>query len=86
MSIASFGSILATWTYLPTDGPDYIKGHSINLGCGFSAAVVSVIGIVYIRNENKKRNAGDRDHRLEGLSDEERRGLGYRHPEFRYME
>jgi len=36
--------------------------------------------------ENKKRAAGGRDHRLEGLGEMEAvNKLGYRHPNFRYI-
>jgi hypothetical protein len=34
--------------------------------------------------ENRARAAGKRDHRLEGLTEEEQEALGSRHPQFRY--
>jgi hypothetical protein len=80
------GAVVATWTYLEKDKKSgYATGHSINLGAQVCVAVLAVIGIVYCKYENKARNAGERDHRLEGLSAREVVDLGYRHPEFRYI-
>jgi hypothetical protein len=47
--------------------------------------VLSLAGIAYCKWENKQRDLGKRDHRLNGLSDAEIRDLGYRHPAFRYI-
>jgi len=40
---------------------------------------------LYAKWENAKRERGERDHRLNGLSEDEKDQLGYRHPEFRYI-
>ena len=78
---------MATWTYIPSDAPKYRKGHSINVGAQAVAAAVSVLGIVYVRWENRKRARGARDHRLQDLTTpEEARKLGHHHPKFRYIE
>lgn len=77
--------MVATWTYLPRDGPDYPIGHSINLAAQCFALFLALFGIAYILWENKERMRGKRDHRLEGKSQEEADDLGYRHPEFRYI-
>jgi len=47
--------------------------------------LLAVAGIFYSKWENRQRDLGKRDHRLNGLSEEEIRDLGYRHPEFRYI-
>jgi hypothetical protein len=49
------------------------------------ALALTVLGALYIRWENAKRNRGERDHRLQGMSPEEIRNMGYRHPKFRYQ-
>jgi hypothetical protein len=46
---------------------------------------LAIFGIFYCMYENKVRAAGKRDHRLEGLTEEEANHLGYRHPHFRYI-
>lgn len=86
VSVGTLGAIVATWTYVPSDAPNYITGHSINLGSQACAAFVAFVGVLYCRWENAKRARGGRDHRIQGMTEVEARKLGYRHPEFRYME
>ena len=45
---------------------------------------LTIWGIFYCMYENKARAAGKRNHRLEGLTEEEQEQLGSRHPSFRY--
>ena len=51
-----------------------------------TVCALGVIGICYVKWENAKRERGERDHRLQGISEAEEKVLGYRHPKFRYME
>jgi len=84
VSIGSAGALLATWTYLVKDAPLYKRGHYINVGSSCVAGLLAVMGILYTRWENKKREAGERQERLANLSEDEQNMLGYRHPDFRY--
>ncbi|KAI5785781.1 major facilitator superfamily domain-containing protein [Geopyxis carbonaria] len=86
VAVGTCGAILATWTYVPKDAPNYITGHSINLGAQAGAGAVALLGVAYCKWENRMRAHGKRDFRLEGLSMEEQRQLGYRHPDFKYMQ
>jgi len=88
VSVGTCGAIVATWTYIGwRDAPRFITCHSINIGAQVMVTLIGVSGIIYARWENRQRNAGRRDHRTEGLGTEEAlRQLGYRHPEFRYVE
>ncbi|EKM81340.1 hypothetical protein AGABI1DRAFT_72253 [Agaricus bisporus var. burnettii JB137-S8] len=83
--IGALGSIIAVWTYLPGDAPNFRTGNSINLAAGIAVIVFVSIGMLYLRHENRKRDHGGRDYRLEGKTEEEIRDLGYRHPGFRYQ-
>jgi hypothetical protein len=84
VGIANLGSIIATWTYLPSQAPYYTRGHWIN--CGAACILVLAVGwnMVYLKRENRARSAGKRDHRLAGASQEVVGRLGHLHPEFRY--
>lgn len=62
------------------NSPDYILGHSINLGALVLAIITVVLGMLYNLWENRKRDRGDRDHRL----NEDQSRLGHRHPHYRY--
>jgi len=81
----ALGSVIAVWTYLPADAPNYHKGNSLNLGTTSTICLLTVIAALYIRWENAKRNRGERDYRLEGKTDKELEELGYLHPNFRYQ-
>ena len=78
----SFDSV---WTYAPTDAPDYRKGNLANLSSISAVCIIVSITAAYIHWENRKRDRGDRDYRVEGKAGEELLNLGYRHPQFRYQ-
>ncbi|KAI5924830.1 major facilitator superfamily domain-containing protein [Camillea tinctor] len=85
VTLGTLGGILAVWAYLPTDGPDYPIGHTINLVAQIFVLFLSIFGIFYCVRENRIRARGGRDSRLVGLTEEEKADLGYRHPDFRYI-
>jgi peptidoglycan/LPS O-acetylase OafA/YrhL len=85
VTLGTAGGVLSTWTYVPKDGPKYHTGHTINLVGQICVLVLACAGIVYSKWENRQREMGKRDHRLEGLNEDETRDLGYRHPDFRYI-
>lgn len=81
IAFANTAAFIATFSYLPTDAPDYVLGHSINAGSLVLCIVTVSVGIFYCKWENAKRDSGARDHRL---IDEDPARLGHRHPKFRY--
>ncbi|KAI1126070.1 major facilitator superfamily domain-containing protein [Nemania abortiva] len=85
VSLGTAGGILAVWAYLPSDGPNFPIGHSINFAAQVVALFLSTFGILYCLRENRIRARGGRDNRLVGLTEEEKADLGYRHPDFRYI-
>jgi MFS family permease len=86
VTMGNFGSLVAVWSYLAEDAPLYKKGHFINMGAEAIVCVLGIAGVIHVRWENRQRSLGKRDSRLQGLSQEEIDGLGYRHPNFRYIE
>lgn len=85
VTLGTAGGVLATWTYRSQESPKYPTGHTINLAGQIGVLILSVAGIIYCKWENRQRNLGKRDHRLNGLSEAEIKDLGYRHPDFRYI-
>ncbi|GAA5956633.1 hypothetical protein JCM10213_000387 [Rhodosporidiobolus nylandii] len=81
----SIGSMICTWIYLPKYAPRYIPGHSFNLFCAAGAASIALLLMFYCQRENRQREAGRRDSRLDGKSEEEIKALGHRHPNYRLM-
>lgn len=80
VSLGTMGGILATWAYLVDDAPLYHIGHNINLAMQVIVLCLATFGIYWCLRENKLRDQGKRDHRLEGKTEEEQRDLGHLHP------
>jgi MFS family permease len=85
VALGGGGAVVATWTYLEKDKPNYRRGHYINIGAQCIAFLLAATGIMYTKWENRKRERGERDQRLMDLGDDQKDQLGYRHPEFRYI-
>ncbi|KAF8954838.1 MFS general substrate transporter [Flammula alnicola] len=83
--IGTIGSVIAVWTYLPKDAPNFHNGNSVNLAMASVAVLMTFFGALYLRWENAKRDRGERDHRLLGKMEDEIQNMGYRHPKFRYQ-
>lgn len=84
--LGTVGSIVSTWTYTSNFAPRYLPGNAINVA---TTTLVFLIGAVltwYVRWENKRRDRGDLDYRLEGLTEEEAQKLGHKHPHFRFVD
>jgi len=83
--LGTLGAIVAVWTYLPADAPNYHKGNSLNLGTASLFSILALIGLAYARWENRKRAQGLRDYRLVGKTEKEIEELGWMHPKFVYQ-
>ncbi|KAF8537536.1 major facilitator superfamily domain-containing protein [Trichophaea hybrida] len=73
VSMGTTGGLVATWMYLPT----LFRGLLMLL-------CVVVVATGYLRWENRQRDMGKRDYRVEGKSEEVVAILGHSHPAFRY--
>jgi sugar phosphate permease len=80
----NIGALISTWTFLPKDAPNYINANSINIGTGSGIIITAALLLVWMLRDNKKRDMGRYDDRLEGLSTDEITDLGNDHPGFRY--
>ncbi|KAF2266179.1 MFS general substrate transporter [Lojkania enalia] len=80
VGFGNIGGIVASNVFLASEAPKYPTGYGVSLGmlwiCG--AACVSLFFLV--KSENRKRDRGERDHRLE---EEDADNLGDDHPHFR---
>ena len=61
--------------------PDFVLGHSINIGALVLCIITILCGIFYCKWENAKRDRGERDYLL---NEGDQSLLGDRHPHFRY--
>lgn len=83
IGIGNIGGIVASNVYLPSQVPTYRLGFGIGLGFLWMGIVCAVALLLYLRRENKLREAGRRDDRYQ-LSPEEQSNLGDDHPSFRF--
>ncbi|KAK7030408.1 hypothetical protein VNI00_014152 [Paramarasmius palmivorus] len=79
--MGNIGGLIATWSYLPQDGPDYPIGNGLNLAAYTTMLVVSVVMMIWIWWDNRRREEAQKDRALDlGLIDE----LDWKHPAFRW--
>lgn len=84
--LGTIGSVVSTWTYTSNFAPRYLPGNAINLATTTLVFFIGGFLTWYVRWENKRRDRGELDYRLEGLTEEEAQGLGHKHPHFRYVD
>jgi len=82
VGFGNIGGIIATYAFLPDDGPYFKKGYSICLAwlC-LSAATCLIYGIAVVM-ENRARDRAPRDV---GLTEYEKTELGDSSPDYRYL-
>ena len=83
ISIGNLGAVLGTQLYRSTDGPRFFVGHSFALG--YLCANVIVVGVLWtvLRRENARRDRGERNDRLAGITEDE--WLGDQDPRWRFQ-
>ena len=83
IGLGNIGGIIASNIYLTKQAPYYPLGFGLSLAlvwlCGLSA--IAMFFLLY--SENKKRNAGKRDH-LMNIPVDELDNMGDGHPTFRF--
>lgn len=80
----NIGGLIAGWTFLPWDAPDYHIGNGLNLATASMTLIVSVLMWIWMERDNKKRDAQNVETELTGLTAKEIEDLDWKHPEFRW--
>lgn len=70
--------------FLAKEAPTYKTGFGVGLAMVWLTAITSTVFLFWVLRENKIRDQGGRDYRLQ-LPEDERNNLGDDHPDFRYM-
>lgn len=81
--LGNFSGIIGSNIFLQKESPRYITGYSALIGCMWFGTLSSLALCLVMWHENKKRDAGERDYRLQ-LPDDERKNLGDDYPSFRF--
>lgn len=80
----NIGGLVATWSFLPFDYPDYRIGNSLNLATSSSILICSVALLFWMNMDNKKRDRINVEKKLAHLSQKQIQDLDWRHPGFRW--
>jgi hypothetical protein len=83
IGLGNCGGIIASNIYLPKQKPRYPVGFGVGLGLVWLSGFSAIAFLVLLWMENKKRDEGKRDYRLNS-SVEELENLGDDHPSFRF--
>lgn len=81
------GGLIATWTYLPWDGPMYPIGNGLNLAVSAMISITSITFLWWMKADNKRRDEktrAEKEEELAGLTREQISGLEWKHPDFRW--
>lgn len=83
IGLGNVGGIIASNVFLTREAPTYSTGYSVNLAAIGLGIMCCTIHLAYCALENRKRDQGERDYRLQ-LPPEQLTNLGDDHPEFRF--
>jgi FtsH-binding integral membrane protein len=80
----NIGGLVATWAFLPFDGPNYPIGNGLNLAAQ-GLIVITIAGMfVWMKADNKRRKQKDVAAEIDGLSYEKIASLDWCHPGFQW--
>ncbi|KAL4881768.1 major facilitator superfamily domain-containing protein [Aspergillus karnatakaensis] len=82
--MGNIGGLIATWSFLPFDGPNYPIGNGLNLATGASCLLTGVGMLVWSRWDNQRREKVDAYRVLDGMGARQVEDLEWRHPLFRW--
>jgi len=82
IGFGNIGGIVASNVYLARESPRYWTGYGATLGLLWLCAFMCTVLFIGVKRENKKRDRGERDDRLDDPTDAD--NLGDDHPHFRF--
>jgi len=80
----NIGGLIAGWSFLPWDAPDYHIGNGLNLATASMILILSTATLLWMKMDNKKREDRDIDNELRGLTPQQVEDLDWKHPAFRW--
>ncbi|KAK4992832.1 hypothetical protein LTR66_006171 [Elasticomyces elasticus] len=76
------GGLVASNVFIAKETPRYPTGYGTSLGLLWVCAIACTVLFFGVRAENRKRDRGERDHRLDNAAEAD--NLGDDHPHFRF--
>ena len=82
--LGNIGGLVATWSFIPSDAPNYHIGNGLNLASSSAILITSTVFLFWMKRDNKKREGRSVEEELAGMSREEIQDLDWKHPAFRW--
>ncbi|KAG7420891.1 major facilitator superfamily domain-containing protein [Fusarium sp. MPI-SDFR-AT-0072] len=80
----NIGGLIATWSYLVKDAPNFPIGNGLNCATGSMIFILSISGYFWMKWDNNRRDKKNVEQELAGLSPEEIANLDWKHPGHRW--
>ncbi|KAJ4312530.1 hypothetical protein N0V84_009896 [Fusarium piperis] len=84
--IGNIGGLIAMWSFLPFDGPDYPIGNGINLGGQIAIITIMYLTLLWMKRDNERRDSrqAETEAALDTVDFEDIEDLDWKHPRFRW--
>ncbi|ROT36166.1 MFS general substrate transporter [Sodiomyces alkalinus F11] len=82
--MGNIGGLVATWSFIVWDAPDYPIGNGLNLAAATVILIVSTSFYFWMKWDNKRRDGRSVEEELAGMSQKEVSNLDWKHPGFRW--
>lgn len=82
--LGNIGGLISTWSFLPSDGPDYNIGNGLNLATSCTILILSILLGIWMKRDNAAREKKDVERELEGLEVKQIQDMDWKHPGFRW--
>ncbi|ROV89140.1 hypothetical protein VSDG_08886 [Cytospora chrysosperma] len=82
--IGNIGGLIATWSFMSSDGPNYHIGNGLNLAASSTILVVATLMLMWMNRDNKRREALNVEEELAGFTEDQVSDLDWKHPAFRW--
>lgn len=82
--MGNIGGLIATWSFLPFDAPNFPIGNGLNLATSSTTLLTALLILIFMKADNKRRANKDVDAELSGLDEKQIQGLDWKHPGFRW--
>lgn len=82
--LGNIGGLISMWLYVPSGAPAYTIGNSVNAAAASSILILSVLLLLWMIADNRKRDQIDVHAQLIGKSQQDIQDLEWKHPAFRW--
>jgi len=83
--MGNVGGLIATWSFLPHDAPNYPIGNGLNLAAAGVCLVVGILMYFWMVRDNKHRESRKVEEELAGMSPHDIEDLDWKHPAWRWQ-